>query len=67
MRNYLEDYGDVLSPEDVQHILHVGRNTVYKYLANGEIKSIRIANKYRIPKRYLIDFLDLDTAADGKM
>ena len=55
--NYLDDYGDILRPEDIQKILCIGRNTVYKYLAEGEIKSIRIANKYRIPKKYLIDFI----------
>ena len=53
----LDEYGDVLRPEDLQNILHVGRNTVYKYLADGTIKSIRIGTKYRIPKQYLIDFL----------
>ena len=53
----LDEYGDVLRPEDLQKILSVGRNTVYKYLANGSIRSIRIGTKYRIPKQYLIDFL----------
>ena len=53
----LSEYKDVLLPEDLQKILHIGRNTVYKYLADGEIKSIRIGNQYRIPKQYLIDFL----------
>ena len=55
--NYLDDYGDVLTPEDIQNILCIGRNTIYKYLAEGEIKSIRIGKKYRIPKKYLIDFI----------
>ena len=54
---YLNEYEDVLRPEDVQRILRVGRNTVYRYLSAGDIKSIRIGNQYRIPKRYLIDFI----------
>jgi len=53
----LADYEDVLRPEDVQAILHVGRNTVYKSLATGKIRSIRIGNQYRIPKQYLIDYI----------
>lgn len=53
----LEKYSDVLLPEDVQQILHTGRNTVYGYLADGSIKSVRIGGKYRIPKLYLIEFL----------
>ncbi|MCR5012620.1 MAG: helix-turn-helix domain-containing protein [Lachnospiraceae bacterium] len=44
-------------PEDVQNILHTGRNTVYNYLAEGKIRSIRIAGKYRIPKLYLMEFI----------
>ena len=53
----LQEYSDVLLPEDIQKILKVGRNTVYTYLANGTIKSVRIAGKYRIPKKYILDFL----------
>ena len=56
-KNILEEYEDVLRPEDIQKILHVGRNTVYKVLAEGELKSIRIGNQYRIPKQYVIEFL----------
>ena len=57
------EYGDILRPEDVQKILHVGRNTVYRYLAEGTIKSIRIGNQYRVPKLYLIDFIYPGSAA----
>lgn len=53
----LSEYSDVLRPEEVQQILQIGRNTVYKYLADGVIRSIRIGNQYRIPKMYLVDFL----------
>lgn len=53
----LENCDDVLRPEDIQHVLHIGRNTVYSYLAKGIIKSIRIGKQYRIPKQYLVDFI----------
>ena len=53
----LAGYDDVLLPKDLQKILHVGRNTVYKYLADGVITSIRIGTQYRIPKKYLIDYI----------
>lgn len=53
----LEGYNDVLLPEDVQKILHTGRNTVYKYLADGTIRSLMIGGRYRIPKIYLLEFL----------
>lgn len=57
-------YGDILLPEDVQEILKIGRNTVYRYLKDGTIKSLKIAGKYRIPKRYLEEFIYSDTKAD---
>lgn len=53
----LSEYKDVLLPEDIQKILHIGRNTVYKYLAEGKIRSIKIGKKYRIPKNYLLEFI----------
>lgn len=59
--NVLNEYDDVLVPADVQKILHIGRNTVYKLLTEGTIQSIRIAGKYRIPKKYLADFMYPDS------
>ncbi len=53
----LIDYPDVLTPEDVQEILHLSRSTVYELLMGGVIKSIRIGKKYRIPKLYMLQFL----------
>lgn len=53
----LAGYNDILLPEDVQKILHTGRNTVYKYLAEGKIKSLRIGGKYKIPKLCLLEFI----------
>ena len=53
----LPEYGDILLPEDLQKILHAGRNTIYKYLAEGKIRSLMIGGKYKIPKLYLLEFL----------
>lgn len=61
-KQMLTEYKDILLPEDVQKILHIGRNTVYTYLAEGRIKSIKVGGKYRIPKLYLLEFIypDID-------
>ena len=56
-KQMLTEYNDILLPEDVQKILQTGRNTVYSYLANGKIRSIKIGGKYRIPKLYLLEFI----------
>ncbi len=55
--NLLTEYNDVLRPEDLQHILKAGRNTVYGYLKKGIIRSLIIGGKYRIPKLYLLEFM----------
>jgi len=55
MRN-LKDYPDVLTPENLKEILHIGMNKVYELLQNGEIKSIRVGTKYRITKEWLYAF-----------
>jgi excisionase family DNA binding protein len=60
--NTLDDYNDILLPEDLQEILQVGRNTIYAYLKLGVIKSIKIGKKYRIPKKCLIEFLNPDVS-----
>ncbi len=65
----LSNYGDVLLPIEVQEILHIGRNAVYKCLADGTIKSIRISGKYRIPKLYLAEFMygdDFNSLINGE-
>lgn len=64
----LAGYNDVLLPEDVQKILQTGRNTVYAYLSEGKIRSLKIGGKYRIPKLYLLEFIypDKDFATEGE-
>lgn len=59
--NLLAEYNDILLPSDVQKILHIGRNTVYKYLAEGTIRSKMIGGKYRIPKLYLLEYIYTDS------
>lgn len=38
----LENYCDVLKIQDVMEILDIGRNSAYKLIGNGSIKSLRI-------------------------
>ena len=56
-KDILKDYNDILLPQDLQKILHTGRNTIYSYLLEGRIRSIKIGGKYRIPKLYLLEFM----------
>ena len=56
-----DEYPDILTVSDIQRALGMGRdtagrNTAYKLLKSKQIKSIRIGNKYKIPKRCLIAY-----------
>ena len=63
----LEDYNDVLIPQDLMEILHIGRNSVYKLLEEGQIKSIKVGCSYRIPKINLIKYLFPDSTAEANI
>ncbi len=54
----LNDYPDVLTVKDVMVILRMGKNTVYRLLKNGDIRCRQIGNKYLIPKRCVMDYLN---------
>ncbi|WP_298021601.1 helix-turn-helix domain-containing protein [uncultured Dysosmobacter sp.] len=43
--------------EDLMPILGIGRNTAYKLVRSGQIRSIRIGRQLRIPKDGLIEYL----------
>ncbi len=43
-----------LSVEDLMPILGIGRNTAYELVRSGQIASIRVGRKIRIPKDAVI-------------
>lgn len=55
------EYPDVVTPDDLQKMLKIGRNSVYGLLKNKLIKSIRVGKKYIIPKENVIDFIKTAT------
>ncbi len=57
----LENYNDVLRIKDIMDILEIGRNSAYKLISNGSIKSLRIGRNIRIPKIYLLDYLTTES------
>ena len=44
-------YNDILTVEDLCEVLNIGKNTAYRLLKNGVIKSIKIGRIYKIPKK----------------
>ena len=55
------EYPDVVTPDDLQTMLKIGRSSAYDLLKNKLIKSIRVGKKYIIPKENVIDFLKTAT------
>ena len=52
-----EEYGDIVSIQDVMKMLGVGRSAVYSMLQEGTLRSVRIGRKYMIPEQGVIDVL----------
>lgn len=53
-----EEYPDVVTFEDVCKMLSLSRNTVYTLLRKKKIKNRKIGRVYRIPKRYVIEYIN---------
>ncbi len=54
------DYSDVISVDDLQTMLRIGRNAAYGLLKSGAIATIRVGKRYIIPEASVIDFMSLN-------
>lgn len=52
-----QEYGDILSVEDVCTILFIGKNRVYELLNAGILRGFRLGRTWRIPKKNLEAFI----------
>lgn len=55
-----KEYPDVVTVEDLQKMLHIGRSAAYSLLKSGRIKTLKFGKKYIIPKSSVIEFLTVD-------
>ena len=53
----IDDLPLVLHVEDLMPILGIGRNTAYALVRSGQIRSIRLGRKIRIPRDAVEEFL----------
>lgn len=56
MHDFLEDYPDILTSLQAMEILSVGKNTLYRMIASGQLKAFRAGRQWRIRK---IDLLKM--------
>lgn len=58
MTGIFKDYPDVVSVEQLCAMLKIGKNTAYGLLRSGKIKAVRIGRQYRIPKKWVIEYIN---------
>lgn len=52
-----KEYPDIVSIEDLQTMLGIGRNSTYNLIHSGAIKSIKIGRIHKIPKFCVIEYI----------
>lgn len=62
-----EDYPDVLTVYQVRQALGIGRVGVYKLLESGSIRCFKIGNTYKIPKTFLLDYIQQSCKERGAL
>ena len=53
-----KNYPDVLTVQQAQKVLKIGRLSVYHLIENNKIPAFRIGRIYYIPKKTIIHFLE---------
>ena len=61
----LEDYPDVITPNQLRQILHIGRDKTYSLLNRGVIQAVLVGKNYRIPKSSVLHFLSSPNYTGG--
>lgn len=52
-----EDYKDVVGIEELTKMLGIGKNKAYELVNLGIIKSFKIGKVHKIPKRWIIEYI----------
>lgn len=55
MLNEIQD--DLITIEELQEILQIGRTTAYQLLNSGEIKAFRIGRYWKIPRAAIAEYV----------
>lgn len=53
------EYPDCVTVNDIKDMLHIGRTKVYDLLREGKIESVKVGQKYIVPKQCVIDFINI--------
>ena len=58
MTELLKDYPEIMDVSTVAEILHVTPKTIRKHVEREETPAIKIGKIYRIPKEWLLSYLN---------
>lgn len=51
------DFGDILSVEEVCEALRIGANQAYALLSSGKLKGYRQGRIWRVPRQALVEYI----------
>lgn len=57
MYSMFSEYKDIVTIEELQEMLRIGRSKAYQLLRNGSIKAFHNGRIWMIPKQSVIDFV----------
>lgn len=55
--DYLSEFSDVMTLEDLCEALHISTTTASKLIRSGEIRSFRIGQRIKIPKKCVVSYI----------
>ena len=58
---FFTDYPDVVSVEDLSHMLNICKVKAYDLVKTGQVRGVKIGHVYRIPKKSVYQYLDLSS------
>ena len=54
----LSNYDDLLTVDELCELLHIGKNSAYRLLENGEIRAMKSGRKWLVSKISVIEYLE---------
>ena len=55
--DYLSEFSDVMTMEDLCEALHISSATASRLIRSGEIRSFRIGQRIKIPKKCVVEYI----------
>lgn len=56
-KDLFEQYGDLVTVEELAEMLCIGKNAAYKLLASGHLNCFRLNRRWKIPKQSVVEYV----------